>query len=206
MSCITAIEKPKIVSPIDTMLLLLNEGPIAGFTRLDKMLFLVRQDKLLKSLPQYEFEHGNFGPYSIDALDDLMALKILKGVTTKNLSNPRNRLESVDEEFIEKELDDEANWQNYPLEVFTLSDKVQTHVNLMRENLTCEQKKALTVLYLLWVHKPLSLIFNYIYSVYYKKPISVDSVIYSATKKKRNWRFWKRSPVIGRLVKEGEEK
>lgn len=150
-------ENWKPESALDILMLLLYtrgasgaEGePIEGITRLDKIMYLLSQSaefsKIIKG--GYTFQADNFGPFAPELFDDIQALK-QEGVIEASERKTTNKIETVDEESVEKVLDDEpdmnVSWKKYNVETYKLTALGMKIAAQLYVNLTEDQQKEIS--------------------------------------------------------------
>lgn len=179
------VENLKIESPLDVLVLFLSQGEIGGITRIGKLMYLVGKSQILDDLPKYEFEFGNFGPYSIRLFDDLQALKIIKAAIVTRSIKTKNHLDTVDEESVESDIM-EVSWQDYPVETYVLSQRAQSIGNVYKRELTDKQALELRRIFNL-KRLPMSNLLHYVYSTYLP-PLQIGDP--PKKPKRKWWHFW----------------
>lgn len=179
--------KPEINNRKDLLLLLLyspgttgqvNE-PVAGRTRLVKMLFLFKKevlDRFKKGIGIteenfYQFFGWNFGPFSREVYDDLNFFILRDFITVKNLEQ-ESLPESVEEwkewltmtgmDFHREEL----GFDEYFEEEFCLTDNGRNFTQKIHDSLTKTQKELLTSFKSKINSTPLRAIIRYVYTKY----------------------------------------
>jgi hypothetical protein len=139
------------------MLLLYAEGgsgktgePIEGITRLDKIMYLLSQSKEFSSVVEenYKFQADNFGPFAPELFDDIQALKQECIIELSSEKITKNKIDTVDEESVEKVLEDSddmkvVSWKKYPLETYKLTDLGMKIAAQLYSNLSIQQKEEL---------------------------------------------------------------
>jgi len=144
-------------SALDVLMLLLyakgqsgeNGEPIEGITRLDKIMYLLSQSNEFSKIVNkgYNFQADNFGPFAPELFDDIQALKqegIIVGASERKTTN---KIETVDEESVEKIFEDETDmkvsWKKYCVETYKLTDLGMRIASQIYNNLTDSQKTEL---------------------------------------------------------------
>lgn len=147
-------ESWKPESALDVLMILLySEGrsgevgePIEGITRLDKIMYLLSQSTEFSQIinKSYEFQADNFGPFAPELFDDIQALKQECVIDTSSERKTKNRIETVDEESVEKVFDEEpdmnVSWKKYPVETYKLTEIGMKIATQLYNNLTEAQK------------------------------------------------------------------
>lgn len=175
----------KIDNRKDILLLLLYSSgtgesynePIAGRTRLVKMLFLFKKEVLshfrrgtdIDEDNFYKFFAWNFGPFSRDVYDDLTFF-ILRGFIESSTSEDESLPEAAAEwgEWVKssgaEQISDEI--QEYQEEEFSLTQKGEAFVSSLYETLSKSQKQLLKEFKRRTSSAPLRAILRYVYSEY----------------------------------------
>lgn len=150
-------ENWKPESALDILMLLLyakgasgvNGESIEGITRLDKIMYLLSQSTEFSKIVKagYTFQADNFGPFAPELFDDIQALK-QECVIEASERKTTNKIETVDEESIEKVFDDEpdmnVSWKKYSVETYKLTALGMKIAAQLYNNLTEVQKKEIT--------------------------------------------------------------
>ncbi len=121
-------------SGLDVLLLLLyapefgvNCNPIAGITRLDKLMFILSKTKEFSNLfhEDYEFIPYNFGPFATELLDDLEALIAEEVVHRNKIKDGGDSSSTRDAEIIDEETgelpENEVSWDMYSFDSYSLT-------------------------------------------------------------------------------------
>jgi uncharacterized protein YwgA len=163
-------------SGLDALLMLLyapendkDSSPIAGITRLDKLMFILSKTSEFEALFEgdYKFIPYNFGPFATELLDDLEALveegiiKRSKSTATHEASETRDA-EVVDEETGELP-DSEINWDMYSYDIYSLSDKGKEIAARIFSSAASVQQKRIVETKGVFNKMPLSSLLRYVY-------------------------------------------
>ena len=143
----------KIVSGTDVLLALLyakgstgkNNEPIAGTTKLEKLMFLISRETELKEVisKDYDFAPDNYGPCSHEIFDDIEMLKDANFLNEKkrNIFSP---LDEGDNESCHYSAVDSELYPERLLKVFSLTEKGRKIGEIMFNTLSpIDQKKIL---------------------------------------------------------------
>ena len=118
--------------------------PILGFTKLDKLMWLLSKTKEFENLIDFEFDNDNYGPLSVDLYDTLKALISAGLVVIAHKFKPRNSIHTVDEALIESDVAEfEVSWKLFSLEAYKISQKGLVVAEALFKSLTDEQKRKL---------------------------------------------------------------
>jgi len=150
--------------------------PIEGITRLDKIIYLLSESPKFKQIINkgYSFQADNFGPFAPEIFDDIAALKhegIIEVVASRE---PKNKIETIDEEAVERVLDEEkdtdrnVSWKTYSVEKYELTALGQQIGALLYDGLTEEQKSELNETKRVFGKMSLKSLLHYVYSKYPK--------------------------------------
>lgn len=171
-------ESWKPESALDVLMLLLySEGsrgemgePIEGITRLDKIMYLLSQSPEFSQIinKSYEFQADNFGPFAPELFDDIQALKQECIITTSSERKTKNRIETVDEESVEKIFDEEpdmnVSWKKYPVETYKLTEIGMKIAAQVYDNLTETQRAKIKQIKKTFGEMSLKNLLYYVYS------------------------------------------
>ena len=163
--------------------------PIEGITRLDKIIYLLSESPEFEPIVNkgYAFEADKFGPFAPEIFDDIAALKqegIIKVVSTRE---PKDKIETIDEETIELVLDEvkDANknvsWKTYSVERYELTNRGLEIGSLLYNGLTEKQKTRLEEIKKTFGKMSLKNLLHYVYSKYPKmteKSKIKDKILY----------------------------
>ena len=171
-------------SALDVLVVLLyekgSEGrvgePIEGITRLDKIMYLLSESPEFREIVDkgYKFEADNFGPFAPEIFDDIEALKQEKIIKVVSKREPKNKIETVDQESVEQVLDEERDtdkkisWKTYPIERYELTNRGLQMGSLLHNGLTEEQKMRLEKTKKVFGKMSLKNLLHYVYSRYPK--------------------------------------
>lgn len=172
-------EEWELKSALDVLIVLLysqgSEGrvdePIEGITRLDKLMYLLSKTHEFATIISkgYHFEADNFGPFAPELFDDIEALKQEDVIRVVSERKTRDKIETIDEEYVEKEAIDSENvtsWKSYPVEKYELTDSGKRVASLLYNNLTSEQKEELKRIKSVFGQMNLNSLLHYVYSKY----------------------------------------
>jgi len=148
--------------------------PIEGITRLDKIMYLLSESPEFKQIVSkgYTFQADRFGPFAPEIFDDIAALKqedVIRAVSTRE---PKNKIETVDEETVEQVLDEEkaeeknVSWKTYSVERYELTDSGRQIGFLVYNALTEKQRLKLEEVKKLFGKIDLKHLLHYVYSKY----------------------------------------
>jgi len=171
-------------SALDVLIVLLyEEGPrgrtgesIEGITRLDKIMYLLSESPEFEEAINkgYTFQADNYGPFAPEIFDDIEALKqegIIKVVSARE---PKNKIETIDQESNEKTLAEEkeayenVSWKTYPIERYELTDRGMQIGSLLHNGLTEKQRVKLQEIKKTFGQISLKNLLHYVYSKYPK--------------------------------------
>ncbi len=151
--------------------------PVAGRTRLTKMLFLFKKEALkpfrkgtkISDENFYEFFAWNFGPFSRDVYDDLTFFE-LRGFIQKDSTEVETYPEAAAEwdrwlDMSRSDSDDEL-LSEYDDAEFSLTTKGTEFTESLYVSLSNEQKKLLKAFKAKLVSSPLRAILQYVYTTY----------------------------------------
>lgn len=171
-------------SALDVLVVLLyakgSEGrvgePIEGITRLDKIMYLLSESPEFKEIVNkgYKFQADNFGPFAPEIFDDVEALKQERIIKVVSEREPKNKIETVDQESVEQVLDEEKDadkkisWKTYPIERYELTDRGLLIGSLLQNDLTEEQNLRLEKTKKAFGKMSLKNLLHYVYSKYPK--------------------------------------
>jgi uncharacterized protein len=146
-------ERWELESALDVLLVLLySEGPqgdlcepIEGITRLDKLMYLLSKTPELEQIIKkgYRFQADNFGPFAPELFDDIEALKEENVVEVISERKTRDKIDTVDEESVEKEAADSENstsWKAYNVQKYELTESGKNIASSLFNCLTEKQK------------------------------------------------------------------
>jgi hypothetical protein len=165
-------------SALDVLIVLLytegNEAkvgePIEGITRLDKLMYLLSKSPEFAQIIDkgYQFEADNFGPFAPELFDDIEALKQEKVIAVASRRETKNKIETIDEEYVEKEIDKEDNtsWKSYPVEKYELTESGMKIGSLLYNCLSEKQKTELKNIKSVFGEMSLSALLHFVYSKY----------------------------------------
>lgn len=171
-------ESWELESALDVLIVLLySEGsrgkiaePIEGITRLDKLMYLLSKSPEFASIINkgYRFEADNFGPFAPELFDDIEALKQEDIVTVVSERKTVDKIETIDEESVEKVIDKEnvISWKSYPVEKYELTDSGKRVGSLLYNSLTTKQKEELKWIKSVFGEMNLNRLLHYVYSKY----------------------------------------
>lgn len=171
-------ESWELESALDVLIVLLysegSEGkigePIEGITRLDKLMYLLsKSPEFAPTISKgYQFEADNFGPFAPELFDDIEALKQEGVVKVISERKTRNKIETIDEESVEKVVDKEnaISWKAYPVEKYELTDSGKRIGFLLYTCLTNGQKEELKRIKRVFGEMSLNSLLHYVYSKY----------------------------------------
>lgn len=171
-------------SALDVLIVLLyakgSEGhvgePVEGITRLDKVMYLLSESPEFREITNkgYTFEAHSFGPFAPEIFDDIAALKQEGIIRVVSAREPRNKIETVDEETVEqifdqeKEAEKNISWRAYPIERYELTER-GLHVGaLLYKGLTEKQRMTLEEIKKMSGNMSLKSLLHYVYSKYPK--------------------------------------
>lgn len=144
--------------------------PIEGITRLDKLMYLLsKSPEFAKTIDKgYHFEADNFGPFAPELFDDIEALKEEEVITVTSRRETKNKIETIDEEYVEKEIDkeDNASWKSYPLEKYELTESGMKIGSLLYKCLSEKQKTELKNIKSVFGKMSLNTLLHFVYSKY----------------------------------------
>jgi hypothetical protein len=162
-------------SALDVLILLLytegNEAkvgePIEGITRLDKLMYLLSKSPEFAQIIDkgYQFEADNFGPFAPELFDDIEALKQEKVIAVTSTRETKNKIETIDEEYVEKEIDI-ASWKSYPVEKYELTESGMKIGSLLYNCLSEKQKAELKNIKSVFGKMSLNALLHFVYSKY----------------------------------------
>jgi uncharacterized protein YwgA len=171
-------ESWELESALDVLIVLLysegSEGkigePIEGITRLDKIMYLLSKSPEFAAIINkgYQFEADNFGPFAPELFDDVEALKQEDVVRVVSERKTRDKIETIDEEYVEKVIDKEnvISWKSYPVEKYELTDSGKRVGSLLCNSLTIKQKEELKRIKSVFGVMNLNSLLHYVYSKY----------------------------------------
>ena len=171
-------ESWELESALDALIVLLysegSEGkisePIEGITRLDKIMYLLSKSPEFAAIISkgYQFEADNFGPFAPELFDDIEALKQEDVVRVVSERKTRDKIETIDEEYVEKVIDKEnvISWKSYPVEKYELTDSGKRVGSLLYNSLTIKQKEELKRIKSVFGEMNLNSLLHYVYSKY----------------------------------------
>ena len=171
-------------SALDVLIVLLyakgSEGrvgePVEGITRLDKVMYLLSESpEFCEAVNKgYTFEAHSFGPFAPEIFDDIAALKHEGIIRVVSAREPRNKIETVDEETVEQVFDQEKeaekniSWMAYPIERYELTDSGLQVGALLYKGLTEKQRMKLEEIKKMSGNMSLKSLLHYVYSKYPK--------------------------------------
>jgi hypothetical protein len=163
-------------SALDILICLLySEGaegktgePIEGFTRLDKLMFLLSESDEFKVIIKegYNFEADNYGPFAPELFDDIEALKQEDLLNIISHRKPKNKSEIGDEEIIDEPDGIESQKSDYSVNKYQLTSKGLAIGKLLWDDLTIDQKNKLLLIKKTWELKDLIDLLHYVYKRY----------------------------------------
>ncbi len=166
----TAIKTVKFDSIIDVLLALLyinhdkGHGSIRGTTRLTKIMFLVQQETSLKKyMEDLHFDHYNYGVYSSDLYDNILALTQHNFIHTTE-SRSTHPLDEVDRFEVEQGIDDTDTSQ--ATLTYHLTDKGQRVSATLLAMLTKVEQTELWTTKQRYNHRKISQLIHYTYIRY----------------------------------------
>ena len=148
--------------------------PIEGITRLDKILYLLSESSEFKQIVNkgYTFEADRFGPFAPEIFDDMAALKQEGIIRVVSAREPRNKIETVDEETVEQVLDEDkakeknVTWKTYPVERYELTERGLQIGSLLYNGLAENQRMKLEEMKEDFGKMNLKSLLHYVYSKY----------------------------------------
>lgn len=148
--------------------------PIEGITRLDKILYLLSESSEFRQIVTtgYAFQADRFGPFAPEIFDDIAALKQEGVIRVASTREPRNKIETIDEETVEQVLDEEKaeekniTWKNYFVERYELTDRGMLIGSLIYNGLIEKQRMKLEEMKKVFGKMPLKSLLHYVYSKY----------------------------------------
>ena len=165
-------------SALDVLIVLLysegHEGnvgePIEGITRLDKIMYLLSESPEFTKIIEkgYRFQADNFGPFAPELFDDIEALKQENVIAVASKRETKNKIETIDEEYVEQEVDREdiASWKSYPVERYELTDYGMKIGSLLYKCLSENQKSELKRVKSIFGQMSLNALLHFVYSKY----------------------------------------
>ena len=163
-------------SGLDILLMLLYapeddnfSSPIAGITRLDKMMFILSKTNEFTALFEgdYEFIPYNFGPFATELLDDIEALVEEGLVNRKKSSEIHDASETRDAEIVDEETgelyDSEVNWDMYSYDIYSLTTKGEEIAKRIFNAAQLIQQKRIIELKSVFNKMPLTSLLRYVY-------------------------------------------
>ncbi len=168
-------------SGLDVLIVLLySEGPtsqiaepIEGITRLDKIMYLLSQTPEFGKIIDkgYHFEADNFGPFAPELFDDIEALKQENIISVVSKRATKNKIETIDEEYVEKGASDKAadkevvpSWKSYSVERYELTDEGMKVGAKLYSCLTEKQKTELKRIKRVFAEMNLGALLHYVYT------------------------------------------
>ena len=137
---------------------------ILGFTRLDKLMWLLSKTEEFEKLVDFEFDNENYGPLSVELYDTLQALIYAGLVCVGHKLKPQNAIDAIDESLIESEVSDfKVPWKFYSVEEYRLSQKGLVVAKALFKSLTDEQKRRLWIVKTDIGNRPMQIILHYVY-------------------------------------------
>jgi len=144
--------------------------PIKGFTRLEKMMYLISKETTVKDVKDiierdYHFEPDNFGPCAGEIYDDTEMLRDGKIIETTTVETD-NLIESADIGCVQ---DAEAEEESSPeptkeAEVFQLSQKGLRIGEIIFSALPEESRRRISVIKTLYNDKPVMDLVRFVYA------------------------------------------
>ena len=170
-------------SGLDVLIVLLySEGPnsqigepIEGITRLDKIMYLLSKNPEFGKIIDrgYRFEADNFGPFAPELFDDIEALKHENIISVVSTRATKNKIETIDEEYVEKEASDKVadreevtSWKSYPVEKYELTEEGLKVGAKLFNCLTEKQKIELKRIKRVFAEMNLGALLHYVYTKY----------------------------------------
>jgi uncharacterized protein YwgA len=140
--------------------------PIKGYTRLEKLLFLLSKETELGQIvdKDYEFEPKDYGPCSEEIYDDVEMLKDARILQT-DTQPADTELENVDLSESAIEVDDVTAPTNKAT-VFQLTEKGMTIGSKLFQALSKTEQEKLSWLKTLYNSRPISEVLRYVYTRY----------------------------------------
>ena len=141
--------------------------PIRGFTKLEKMMFLVYEETDLKGVigKNYHFEADNYGPCATEIYDDIEMLKDANMLETESVDSD-SLIESIDFFDCAQNVEDEALPPAKRVEVFKLTSKGAKVASMIFHALPSESQQKIILLKTLHNSKSVTELIKYVYSKY----------------------------------------
>ncbi len=141
--------------------------PIRGYTRLEKLLFLIDKETKLGRImdEEYEFEAKDFGPCAEEIYDDVEMLKDADILQTVDEITD-SELEDVDSSEALTEVEEESTPPRKTATVFRLSPKGMIIGKKIYEAIDPLERKQLAQIKTIYNSKPISDTLRYVYTAY----------------------------------------
>jgi hypothetical protein len=141
--------------------------PVRGYTRLEKLMFLVDKETKLGQIVdrEYVFEPKNFGPCAEEIYDDIEMLKDARILQTLDESAD-SELEDVDSSEGLSEVEDEPIPPSRSTTVFRLTPKGMIIGKKIFDAIDPTERKKLVQIKTIYNSKPISDTLRYVYTTY----------------------------------------
>jgi len=141
--------------------------PIKGYTRLEKLLFLLDRESGLHRIIEkdYAFEPFDYGPCAQEIYDDVEMLKDASMVHTGRVAT-ETALDNVDD-IEQAVVDEEATTRNQEkTDVFELTERGAKIGKMIFESLPAEDRQRMTQIKAVFNSQPTSTVLRYVYTKY----------------------------------------
>jgi uncharacterized protein YwgA len=141
--------------------------PIRGYTRLEKLMFLIDKETNLGLImdKEYQFEAKDFGPCAEEIYDDIEMLKDSGILQTMDESSDSD-LEDVDSHEGLSEVEDEPTPRTQTATVFRLTSKGMVIGKKIFDAIDLSERKKLVRIKTIYNSKPISETLRYVYTTY----------------------------------------
>jgi uncharacterized protein YwgA len=182
VTTVLELESIPVENGVDVILALLYIGgkrkaineEIEGNTRLEKLIFLIEQETILKKyLTNFNYEPYNFGPYSSEVFDAIEAL-INAGLVNSSRSSSVEYLDEVDRYQIEYQSGDDGENSKNTI-IYSLTSEGIKVASALLNSLTPQERNEITMIKTRYNSIGLKQLLQYVYRKYPK--YTTESVI-----------------------------
>lgn len=141
--------------------------PVRGYTRLEKLMFLVDKETKLGQImdKEYQFEPKDFGPCAEEIYDDIEMLKDA-GILQTVDEFADSELEDVDSTEALSEVEEEPTPPSKNATVFRLTSKGMIIGKKIYDAIDPTERKKLVQIKTIYNSKPISDMLRYVYTMY----------------------------------------